>query len=184
MAQTPEGARKGAAKRLGMDLDAYTERVERGEKYCTGCREWHPVSAFGKDASRSDGLAAMCRKTRGRKAKATYRPRPRESTMGARFAPARDGDREQARARVNLLVRTGRLPRPNDMPCFDCGARWREGQPRHEYDHHLGYAAEHQEHVQAVCRPCHRKRDEGRAASADRARDGAGRFVRKGDDDG
>jgi hypothetical protein len=36
------------------------------------------------------------------------------------------------------------------------------GKRRHEYDHYLGYAAEHHEHVQAVCSKCHHEREEKR----------------------
>lgn len=77
--------------------------------------------------------------------------------------PARDGDRKQARQRINVEVRTGRRSHPNNLPCADCGRLWSEGGPRHEYDHYLGYAAEHHLHVEAVCVPCHAKRDSAKA---------------------
>jgi hypothetical protein len=79
-------------------------------------------------------------------------------------APAapRDGDRKQARQRINVEVRTGRRPHPNDLPCVDCGHVWSKGERRHEYDHHLGYAAEHHGDVQSVCTLCHTKRDSQR----------------------
>lgn len=35
--------------------------------------------------------------------------------------PARDGDKKQARHRVNCEVNSGAIPSPNDLPCFDCG---------------------------------------------------------------
>ncbi|MBP7548709.1 MAG: hypothetical protein KA761_00365 [Gemmatimonadaceae bacterium] len=73
-------------------------------------------------------------------------------------AAPRDGDREQARQRVNVLVRTGRAPHPNTLPCADCGHVWVVGERRHEYDHHLGYAAAHHYDVEAVCTSCHRRR--------------------------
>lgn len=72
-------------------------------------------------------------------------------------AAARDGDKVQARYHVNLEVRSGRLANPNDLPCHDCGHLGADR--RHEYDHHLGYAAEHHLDVQAVCTTCHAKRD-------------------------
>lgn len=87
-----------------------------------------------------------------------------------RFGPVphapRDGDAPQARASVALAVRNGRLPPPNSLPCADCGHIWHPGERRHEYDHHLGYAAEHHLHVQAVCTLCHHRRDNPKAAQA------------------
>ncbi len=48
-------------------------------------------------------------------------------------------------------------------PCADCGHVWAEGERRHEYDHHNGYAAEHQLDVEAVCTVCHHAREKARA---------------------
>ena len=73
--------------------------------------------------------------------------------------PPRDGDKKQARQRINVEVRTGRRPHPNTLPCVDCGHVWEPGGRRHEYDHHLGYAAKHHGDVQPVCTVCHTKRD-------------------------
>lgn len=75
---------------------------------------------------------------------------------------ARDDDRVQARQRVNVEVRTGRRPHPNTLSCVDCGHVWAEGKRRHEYDHHLGYAAEHHLDVEPVCTRCHHARDDAR----------------------
>lgn len=71
----------------------------------------------------------------------------------------RDGDKKQARQRINVEVRTGYRPHPNKLPCEDCGHIWEEGERRHEYDHHKGYDAEHHSDVEAVCTSCHAKRD-------------------------
>jgi hypothetical protein len=73
--------------------------------------------------------------------------------------PPREGDKKQARQRVNVEVRTGYRPHPNTMPCTDCGHIWEPGERRHEYDHHLGYAAQHHYDVQPVCTDCHARRD-------------------------
>lgn len=86
-----------------------------------------------------------------------------DSTFGPDPMPPRDGDKEQARQRINVLVRTGRLVHPNALPCTDCGHVWKRGERRHEYDHHLGYAAEHHYDVQSVCTTCHAKRDNAKA---------------------
>lgn len=73
----------------------------------------------------------------------------------------RDNDRLQARQRVNVEVRTGRRPRPDSLPCADCGHLGSD--VRHEYDHYLGYASEHHLDVEPVCIRCHVKRDSLRA---------------------
>lgn len=84
-----------------------------------------------------------------------YRPSP----MGPAPAPPRDGDAVQARQRVNVLVRTGRLAHPNSLPCADCGHVWSPGGRRHEYDHNHGYEAKHHYCVQSLCTKCHHKKD-------------------------
>ena len=71
----------------------------------------------------------------------------------------RDGDKKQARQRVNVLVRTGQMPRPNTLPCALCGHVWSRGERRHEYDHYKGYAAEHHLTVRALCTTCHANED-------------------------
>ena len=81
----------------------------------------------------------------------TGRPGPAPS-------PARDNDRQQARQRINVEVRSGRRLHPNVLPCTDCGHIWKQGERRHEYDHHLGYAPENHLSVQSVCTSCHKKR--------------------------
>lgn len=147
---------KAAARRTGLPPETYAARVEAGEKWCTRCKAWHPRSDFGEDRSRSDGLTAMCRRSK-------YRPVAQLSLpIGRRVGwlkPARCGDKKQARARVNYLVANRRLPEPNSLPCADCGHVWTEGERRHEYDHHQGYDAAHQLDVQSVCTTCHHKRE-------------------------
>ena len=81
-----------------------------------------------------------------------------KSRHGPAPHPPRDGDKIQARQRINVLVRTGKIPHPNSLPCSDCGHIHRDGERRHEYDHHLGYAAEHHYDVEPVCTICHSKR--------------------------
>lgn len=160
-----EGARATAARRIGLSLDEYDARIASGEKWCGRCRVWHPVSAFGRDRSRADGMASACRRKRGELARTSYVRRPRPAP-GRRFVAPRDGDKLQARRRVNHLVDVGLLPAPGDVACADCGHLGPDR--RHEYDHHLGYDAEHHEDVQAVCSPCHHKREALRRANEDR----------------
>jgi hypothetical protein len=159
---TADGALKRIAARVGLAPGAYADRVRAGEKYCWRCRGLHPRAAFNVDATRSDGLASECRDSHNAAAKAKYEPRPRRSKLGAFFAPAREGDKRQARSRVNHHVDVGLLPDPNDVPCTDCGHVYVEGGRRHEYDHHLGYSAKHQLDVEAVCTSCHHGREANR----------------------
>ena len=92
--------------------------------------------------------------------------------------PPRDGDKIQARQRINVEVRTGRRPHPNALPCADCAHEWKTGERRHEYDHHLGYAAAHHYDVEAVCTTCHRRRvTERRELEQRRGPDG--RYIQK-----
>lgn len=157
MAQTPDGARKAAAARLGISLEEYKTR-EAHEKWCTPCKAWHPRSAFNRDGSRSDGLSTSCRVAQNERGRSKYNPKARPK-KGRNFVPARDGDKHQARRRINYFVEAGILPHPNRLPCHDCGHRWVKGGKRHEYDHYLGYAAVHHEDVQVVCSACHHKRE-------------------------
>ncbi len=88
-----------------------------------------------------------------------YGVNPETGRPGPTPKTGRDGDKLQARARVNALVKQGILLHPNKLPCTDCGHRWKkEGDRRHEYDHHKGYAAKHHLTVEPVCRPCHCRR--------------------------
>lgn len=155
MAGTTEGAEKRAAQNAGVSLTEYRRLRSVGLKYCTRCKIWEPVSGFGLDPSRNDGLAAACRQSRGHHSRSAYTPRARK--RGKRLVEPRDNDRKQARGRVNHLVTVGVLPRPGSLPCKDCG-HIGEGR-RHEYDHYLGYSPEHHEDVEAVCSKCHHHRE-------------------------
>lgn len=88
----------------------------------------------------------------------------RPSTSGPKAKPPREGDKKQARQRINAEVRTGRRQHPNTLSCADCGHRYAPGERRHEYDHHRGYAAAYHYDVQPVCTLCHAKRDSFRKA--------------------
>jgi hypothetical protein len=57
-----------------------------------------------------------------------------------------------AHAAIRRMVADGRLAKPSTLKCSDC--------PKNadEYDHYLGYSAEHRRDVQPVCYGCHAKR--------------------------
>lgn len=155
------GVLKIAAKKAGVTFEVYQEKLRLGLKWCGLCRIFHPLDDFVSDTSRYDGRSARCRNSRNQRSKELYVPRPGPDP-GRSFVPARHGDKKQARRRVNYLVEAGLIPRPSSLPCHDCGQVWAPRRRRHEYDHYLGYAAEHHEDVQCVCTSCHRNRESRR----------------------
>jgi len=157
-----EGVRRAAAARIGVTIEEYERRLAEGERWCSGCKAWHPLDAFTRDGSRGDGLARACRDVQSKRGKERYVPVPvaERKSPGPAPQPPRDGDVRQARERVALLVRTGRLPRPGTRPCADCGHLGDDR--RHEYDHRLGYGGGHHEDVEPVCTVCHAHRSRER----------------------
>jgi hypothetical protein len=147
-----------------MTLEAYRAKLAAGELHCLRCRSWHPADDFALDRSRGRGRAASCKQSQNAHQRETYEPTPRPEP-GRRYVAARDDDQKQARRRVNYLVDAGLLPSPNRLPCTDCGHVWTAGERRHEYDHHLGYSAEHHESVEPVCTSCHHRRENERRAA-------------------
>jgi hypothetical protein len=94
--------------------------------------------------------------------------------MGPPAHPSRDGDKIQARKRIDVLVRTGRLPHPSSISYTDCGHT--SDDPvlsRHEYDHHLRYGAEHHYDVQVVCSKCHSRREIARGVPVGKRKNAA-----------
>ena len=153
-----DGALRVAAGKAGVCLSEYITRTLFNEKWCWICRAWQPRAAFGIDRTRWDGHASKCREAHNTASRDRYVPRPlRICAPGKRRVAARDGDKLQARRRVNYLVEAGLIPNPNSVLCTDCGES--NAGSRHEYDHYKGYAAEHHETVEAVCSKCHAKRE-------------------------
>lgn len=161
MAQTKAGALIIAAKKTGLSVNAYVAMRESGKKWCFRCRSWHEKSAFGRDVTRFDGMDASCKEARKIWHEDAYRPMPIHKRKKGNIPHLpRGGDKIQARMTVNRLVKLGRLARPSELPCFDCGHTGED--KRHEYDHYLGYAAEVHQSVQAVCLDCHVAREKKR----------------------
>jgi hypothetical protein len=146
------------ARRNGLEVHKYLAKRAAGQKRCRRCRLWLATTRFSSDRSRSDGLKTICRKCSTAVRKKTGAPRGR----GPQASPERDGDAKQARRRVNVLINTGRLPRPNDCACHDCGHIHAAGERRHEYDHYLGYGTGNHLKVQAACSRCHHTRETNR----------------------
>lgn len=163
------GAIKVAAKKTGLSIEEYQAKLASGQLWCTKCKTFHGADDFGLDSTRSSGRAAQCLKSRstGRPTGVPLGPRinPATGRPGPAPIPARDGDKKQARATINHLIKRGAIPNPNSKPCVDCGHSGDDR--RHEYDHYKGYAAEHHLDVQVVCTVCHAARE--RKIRAERA---------------
>lgn len=67
------GAEKATATRLGLTLDEYRAKKASGQKWCVPCKGWRPVTMFGIDRSRGDGLRTRCR-IHGRRTDAPSKP--------------------------------------------------------------------------------------------------------------
>ena len=129
-------------------------------KTCGGpCGEAKPLAAFAQDASRPDGHTYWCRECRNARSRERYIRKGHPGRRGW-LAATRDGDRRQARRRVNYLVEQGLIPRPDELPCVECADMLLTDGGRHEYDHARGYDGENQLYVEPVCQRCHRNREE------------------------
>lgn len=82
MAGTPDGAIRAAARRLGLTEQDYRARLAAGEKWCGGCRDWHPRDQYATDRSRGDGLKSRCRKSDERTDAPTRRQRQEQRARG------------------------------------------------------------------------------------------------------
>jgi hypothetical protein len=160
MSQTKLGSLKCAAKRIGISLEEYLIFQSNNLKYCYQCRDWKSSESFNKDTTRADGRSATCRECAKERYNRYYIPKIRTKRPGPLPKPSEDGNKKQARHKVNKLVRNGDLENPNSLPCRDCGHIGDE--KRHEYDHYLGYKAENHTDVEVVCSKCHSKRERDR----------------------
>lgn len=107
------------------------------------------------------GAEGRCLDCRNARARSRYERKPSPGPFGPAPLPARDGDKRQARHRVNHLVDIGRIPDPDDLPCEDCAdMTFLTPTGRHEYDHALGYDGDNQLYVEPVCSTCHHNREE------------------------
>jgi hypothetical protein len=54
------GAEKAAARRLGLSIEDYAEKIDAGLKHCRLCRAWKLRDEFYGDRRRGDGRMAVC----------------------------------------------------------------------------------------------------------------------------
>lgn len=52
---------RAVEKRLGITADEYRAKQDAGEKWCTGCKGWHEIAAFGVSIDQPDGLQTACK---------------------------------------------------------------------------------------------------------------------------
>lgn len=149
------GAFKRAAAIHGFSVDQYVSRLESGDKWCIDCKTWKSRSEFCSDTSRWDGLSCKCRQCSSRRGKEYHAcvPLERLGASGPQRSEPRDNDKDHARHLVNLDVRRGSRPNPNELFCAMCGHKG--GDKRHEYHHHMGYGKLHVYDVVALCSSCH-----------------------------
>jgi hypothetical protein len=59
--------------RLNITAEEYLRRQALGEKYCSGCKDWHPLAEFHNCRTMPDGLQAHCKNWRIAKRQARRR---------------------------------------------------------------------------------------------------------------
>ncbi|MEG5063157.1 hypothetical protein QUB33_05985 [Microcoleus sp. B3-A4] len=176
MALNKVGGQKIAAAKIGISVEEYQRNLKSGLKWCFSCKSWLKLNLFNESKNARDGKDNRCRSCRrafdalrARKLRKRYQPIPIEIRKSRGFSqvPGRDGDKTQARNRVNYAVRCDRLPHARNIPCVDCGHLGPDGVPPrklrlHEYDHYKGYDAVNHLEVECVCVPCHVDRERQR----------------------
>lgn len=117
---------------------------------------------FIRQRQKFDGKNSRCKICQRALDRKRYQPIPidQHKLRGFPPKPGRDGDKNQARAKVNYAVTCGKLPHARNIPCTDCGHLGDDR--KHEYEHHNGYDAINHLDVQCVCVPCHVKRGRDR----------------------
>lgn len=132
-------------------------------KRCNVCRLEKPLNEFNRDCTRTDGLSPKCRECQRSLSRRLYKPIPEylRKPMGP-VPNRRDGDKLQARASVNRLIRYGKIPSPSEVPCSQC--KHCGDDRKHEYHHHNGYSAEHHLDVIVLCSKCHHHQPDMKAS--------------------
>lgn len=118
-----------------------------------------PCGAILTDENRVERGRRLCKTCRSVRQRAAYVKKGHPGRRGW-LTPIRDGDKKQARRRINYLVEQGFLPCAADVSCTDCADHLPEPGGRHEYDHALGYDGVNQLYAEVVCQRCHRNREE------------------------
>lgn len=165
---------KRSANRLGISLYEFVNLRNSGKKWCSRCRDWHPISEFGVDRQKTDGLLMFCRASTHRVIRKPHRggnplgTRLSEQTK-ARMRAAHTGSANAnwkggitpaiRRARQHALYQRWRravIARDRGV-CQKCWAT-----PKSPHAHHIKPFKTHPHLVldvgngMTVCAPCHR----------------------------
>ena len=135
------GVQKAAAKRIGISIEEYLARIAKGFKWCYRCKLWKQKSEFPSDKSRGDNLASTCADCRHVKVRRKHKHKAPSGKV-----------QSQASNAVNYEIKCGKLAKPTNLPCYDCG------EPAREYHHYLGYRKSHWLNVIPLCNKCHSRR--------------------------
>lgn len=140
--------------------------VEDHTKSCNKCGEEKPLTEFHRRPGGRKGVCRACRCYSARLKYATdHAHRQRLLSYAKQYFKTdagletrRRADiryrmnnrlKRNARQKVYLAVKSGRLPAPNGRLCSKCGTQ------ADQYHHHRGYSREVALDVLPVCRSCH-----------------------------
>lgn len=146
-----EYALKSAILDLNRQLQEHIETYGEHYKICTKCQEIQPLSEY---YSRANGnLKPECRsclKLRAREYDHTDAGRKARDIGKKRLREKPDfAQKQSAWARIQDLVRSGRILPAKEHKCEKCGSQ------ADHYHHHNGYSREHREDVIPLCLQCH-----------------------------
>ena len=160
------GAKKAAirktASKAGISVEQYLANEKFGMKWCTDCESFVDQDYFydtsSRGRARKHSYCKSCSRIRSKRANDLRLSTSEEFSKRETFP--RDGDKKQARYRVNREVHKGNLPHAQTVACIDCGHVGSD--KKHHYDHYLGYAGINHLAVECVCVSCHQKRERQR----------------------
>jgi len=101
------GNAKTSAKRLGVSLDEWIDRVGAGLRHCFRCRQWKTVADFSRDASRKDGRTHSCKACTSNASKCSIYGISNTNLIEMLSAPCEICGRTDRRIDVDHCHRTG-----------------------------------------------------------------------------
>jgi hypothetical protein len=141
-------------KLIGITADVYRSERAKGNLWCCAHKRFEPICCFSKHKNRSTGRQSRCKEAAQEADVKRYEIRLQE--LGKTRKTREDGNKRQAQARISYLLRIGKLKHANAYSCNKCGHKY-QGDVKHEWHHHKGYAVQYHEDVIALCKRCHRE---------------------------
>lgn len=160
------GAKKAAVRKTagkaGISVEQYLQKVSSGLKWCPNCKSSLSLELFQNHKRRDGEKYSYCKNCANSKSRECYQRRlsSPNKMLERKIVLPRDGDKKQARYRVNKEVEKGKIPHAQTVACIDCGHVGTDR--RHHYDHYLGYAGINHLVVECVCITCHQERERQR----------------------